>query len=490
MNAVGASAAPVPHAAGGASAWPWVLLSALAGGMGWGIRGQYGHETGAMMAGLLVGLTLVLLTCPAGSAWSAARAVAWCAVAMGFGGAMTYGQTIGLTQNASLVGRWDAWAWGMLGLSLKGGIWIGFAGVFLGLGMGGMRYRWQALLGLMFVASLAFVVGTWLFNSPFDPAQRVLPPLYFSADWRWEPGATLQPRRECWGGLLLALAVVIVYVGWIRGDGLALRLGAWGWLGGALGFPAGQSLQSFHAWNRGFFQQGFLGRIDPLLNWWNGMEIAFGLVFGAVLGLGVWIHRRRIVWPVGSERTFWPAGLEWSLAALHVALLTAGEFFSFRLTDAYLEFSLVLGLIPVVAVGVGRWWPWFVMMPITLVPIAGKTLRSLGYEAQAISVGWGWALYVCLPIAALVLLTLWCYRQAALERPARVVLRRVLLVVVWVYFGLNFAFFRFPWPWEPWTVRTPSALLLTVCAVGLTFAAVRLGPAGSRVEMRREGSAA
>lgn len=39
------------------SRWPAVLFPALAGGMGWGIRGQYGHETGAMIAGLLVSLT-------------------------------------------------------------------------------------------------------------------------------------------------------------------------------------------------------------------------------------------------------------------------------------------------------------------------------------------------------------------------------------------------------------------------------------------------
>ena len=32
-----------------------ILLGGMAGGMAWGIRGQYGHETGAMMFGVLVG---------------------------------------------------------------------------------------------------------------------------------------------------------------------------------------------------------------------------------------------------------------------------------------------------------------------------------------------------------------------------------------------------------------------------------------------------
>ena len=37
------------------------LMGAAAGGMGWGIRGQYGHEWGAMVPGVLVGFVLVFL---------------------------------------------------------------------------------------------------------------------------------------------------------------------------------------------------------------------------------------------------------------------------------------------------------------------------------------------------------------------------------------------------------------------------------------------
>ncbi len=119
------------------AAWRPILFGALAGGMGWGIRGQYGHETGAMLAGLLVSLTLVLLCCPQLNGREAMRAVAWATVAIGFGGSMTYGQTVGLTHDRELVGNTQALLWGMLGLSIKGGLWIGFSGVFLGMGLGG-----------------------------------------------------------------------------------------------------------------------------------------------------------------------------------------------------------------------------------------------------------------------------------------------------------------------------------------------------------------
>ena len=37
-----------------------MLLTAMAGGMGWGIRGQYGNETRAMIAGLLVARVSVM----------------------------------------------------------------------------------------------------------------------------------------------------------------------------------------------------------------------------------------------------------------------------------------------------------------------------------------------------------------------------------------------------------------------------------------------
>jgi hypothetical protein len=43
---------------------------------------------------------------------------------------------------------------------------------------------------------------------------------------------------------------------------------------------------------------------------------------------------------------------------------------------------------------------------------------------------------------------------------------------VWLYFGLNFAVFQFPWPWAEWTARTPNALVFLVCAAGLTWLAL------------------
>ena len=82
-----------------------MLLTAMAAGTGWGIRGQYGHETGAMIAGTLASLTLVMLFIPGAMSLTGARAAAMMATAIGVGGSMTYGQTVGLTHDHDVIAK-------------------------------------------------------------------------------------------------------------------------------------------------------------------------------------------------------------------------------------------------------------------------------------------------------------------------------------------------------------------------------------------------
>lgn len=455
--------------------WQPVVFAALAGGMGWGIRGQYGHETGAMIAGLLVSLTLALLFCAGRRQFSAARAVAWGAVAMGIGGSMTYGQTVGLTQDAALVGNWAALRWGMLGLAIKGGVWIGFAGVFLGMGLGGVQYRWRDMIGLMLAMVGAYYIGVALLNSPFDPANKVLPALYFSDSWYWEPDAALEPRAECWGGLLLALGTAIAYAGWWRRDGLAMRLGLWGVLGGMLGFPGGQTLQAYHAWNPEVFKVGLWVRLDPHMNWWNMMETTFGTIMGAALGLGLWLNRRRISPPDEPDAPLMPIPAEALLLAVHLALLAAVEFMTIPTVDALYDLGLIMAILPIVGIAGGRAWPYAVIFPVTLLPVAGKTLNELSYQTKLESVGAGWILYFIVPMLIALAAAVYFARPSQSRVCARSFLSRGLLISAWTYFLLNYAFFRFPWPWADWTSRTPNGILFSIAVVGLTWLAISRG---------------
>jgi hypothetical protein len=447
--------------------------------MAWGIRGQYGHETGAMIAGLLLSSTLVLLFGRGLSGVDALRAVAWTTIAMGFGGSMTYGQTVGLTHDAELVGNHQAWGWGMLGLAIKGGLWIGFGGTFLGMGLGGKRYReWESLWLMLGLLGLCWI-GIQALNEPFNPSQRRLPPIYFSDDWRWEPGAVLKPRREVWGGMLAAWIGLLVYVRYARRDGLGLRLGLWGFLGGALGFPLGQALQSYHAWHLDFFRSGVWAGMDPLINWWNWMETTFGAIMGGVLGLGLWVNRHRIHPPEASNSRALPSGVGWGLLMAHVSLLVGEQFFSVEWLNEFYDFGLVAGLIPIVAVaGDARWSSW--MIPVTVLPIAGKTLREMVYEQHAIAPWLGWVVYLVIPLGMAVALAVWLQRDGLQNAPAARSLRPVLLAGTWLFFGLNYAFFRFPWPWNEWTARTPNSLAFTACALALSWLVFRSGRGGFR----------
>lgn len=474
----------MPHAALRASGIRFLgtamLLTAMAAGMGWGIRGQYGHESGAMIAGALTSLTLVMLFVPNVTSLSAARAAAMTTVAIGIGGTMTYGQTVGLTHNKEMVGNWTALGWGMLGLAIKGGIWISFAGAFLGMGLGGKRYR-PLEMTLLFVGLFGLLyLGLWLLNSPYDPTTKTLPRIYFSASWDFEPeNVNLKPRREVWGGLLLALIGMVLYCGAIRRDGLAVKMAMFGGLGGALGFPGGQSLQAFHSWNADLFNSGALSSmtIFRYFNWWNMMETTFGLIFGAVLALGLWLNRRSIAIETVEQDVPLQPTTEVALVCLHLSLLLSSEFLRLpgagSIVSSYTDMGITMCVLPMIGIAGGRFWPYLLLLPVVAAPICGKQIRNLVYaDEPQFSIAVGWVLFALIPMALTVTMATHLisgsYRKNSAGRFAAV----ALLLVVWLYFGLNTTFFQFAWPWLTWTTRTPNQLIFSLCAACLTTAAL------------------
>ncbi|GIT13045.1 MAG: hypothetical protein CM1200mP34_4510 [Verrucomicrobiales bacterium] len=328
---------------------------------------------------------------------------------MGFGGSMTYGQTVGLTHDGPLIGNWEAMRWGMIGLAIKGGVWIGFAGLFLGIGLGGKRYRPFEMFLLMLGMLMAVVAGWWLFNSPHDPENQRLPFFYFSDHWRWEPEVELKHPPEIWGGLFAALGSGILYAGLAKRDRLARNLALWGMLGGALGFPLGQALQASNAWNPGMYNDSFVGFFTKSFNWWNIMETTFGTVMGAVLGLGLWLNRRRIAVSSEPDVSPLPAWLVGLPLSVHVMLIGLVEFSKFHWIDGVYDLGVMMGLIPLVLCVQGRWGPYLQLLPITLLPIAGKTLRAL-VDPAAFSVTW--LAYLILPMLLATTIAVWFARKA------------------------------------------------------------------------------
>ena len=461
--------------------WIVMVLSAMAGGLGWGIRGQYGHETGAMIAGVLVGSVLVLMFCRKSTSLFTARAVALFTLGVSIGGSMTYGQTLGLSHDSELVGNAAALRWGLLGVFVKGAIWIGLATAFFALALSETRYRPLEMALVMLVLLFLLFAGVQLLNAPFDPANKILPRIYFSDAWYWEPEADLRPRPERWGGLLFALAGLYVYAGWIRGDRLVRRLTLWGVVGGGLGFTIGQCVQAFHAWNVEMIRASWLAPLEPHINWWNMMETTFGAVFGGIVGLGLWLNRHLIREAQDAEEPEITPPAEWLLIVVHVAALVAWNFGSFHQLDRFADLAISMILIPVIAVCAGRLWPYLLTLPIVILPIAGKTLRQLCYVQEQIAVETGWLVYVAIPLAVMTAAALLLSRGAMKPGGGSTFARWSLLLMTWVLFTLNFAFFEFPWPWESWTMRTPNAIIYSICAIGLTAAALFV-PRNSPVE--------
>lgn len=466
-----------------------VLLSACAGGMAWGIRGQYGHETGAMIAGVLVGFVLVLLHGRHLSSLQSARAVSLFALGISIGGSMTYGQTVGLTHDGPLVGNVEAYRWGMLGLAIKGGIWIALGGAMFGMALSGKRYGGLELLGLVLAMVGGLIAGTYIFNQPFDPERRMLPEIYFSDHWYWEPDVD-KPRRERWGGLLVALVVLLAYVSLVKRDILACSLGIWGLVAGTVGFPAGQAVQAYNAWHGEWIRTLPTHVVTDHFNWWNMMETTFGFVFGAIIGFAVWLHRRSISVPSDElpAEDRMPLLVELLLLAIHVRLLVAWNFQSIGWLDAVADLAIPMVAIPLVVVMSGKYGAFLVALPVTLLPIAGKTLRQLSFGEASTPIAVGLDLYLVAPMLIATSIAVLLALRTRSRRNAGWFASIGLVTATWLYFGLNDAFFHSPWIWKPWTGRTVNGFLFFVFSLCLTIAAAWYAPALDTPEAD-EGSA-
>src|SRR5580704_18796562 len=74
--------------------WQMVLLTGLSVSIGWGVRGQFGHEYGAALAGALGGMVVALLAGRPDWHSRIAYFAALGAIGWAFGGGMSYMKTV------------------------------------------------------------------------------------------------------------------------------------------------------------------------------------------------------------------------------------------------------------------------------------------------------------------------------------------------------------------------------------------------------------
>ena len=198
--------------------WAYYALTALSLSIGWGIRGNFGHEYGAMLPGALAATAAVLLS--RRDDWR--RRVAYFAMfgALGwsFGGSMSYMQVIGYTHS----GHSPSVLYGFAGLFVIGFLWAAPGGAGTALAAFADRER----LTELFAPISAVFVAWWLQGVLVAPWLASA----FGRDW-------LNWYDTDWLAALLAIVAVLALAGvrrrFDRATSLVLHM-ALGWWAGFL----------------------------------------------------------------------------------------------------------------------------------------------------------------------------------------------------------------------------------------------------------------
>ena len=120
-----------------------LALSALAMSVGWGFRGDYGHEAGAMVPGALLGLSIAMTSGRSDWIRRATLLAMLGAIGWAFGGQMSYGRIIGYTAHVSF----PTVAYGYASLFIIGALWSGIGSAILALGVTESRSTLERFAG-------------------------------------------------------------------------------------------------------------------------------------------------------------------------------------------------------------------------------------------------------------------------------------------------------------------------------------------------------
>lgn len=292
------------------------LVTALSLSIGWGIRGNFGHEFGAMIAGALAGMAVALFA--GRDDWH--RRVAYFAlfgaIGWGFGGSQSYMQVLAYTHSGDSVSV----LYGFACLFVLGFLWAAFGGAGTALPACLDRERLTGLVAPMSVVFVAWIVeDLWLESWLEGRGYRLN---WFDTDWlcvlvalvaalgwavvrrRVEPGTSLilhmalgwwagflvlvvglglrmtPPRGDNWAGCLGMFAGLLIYCGREGLADVALASLVTGFLGG-IGFAGAVMLKLVEVTS------------GLQTNWHSIYEQTAGLFHGLALAAAMAILARR-----------------------------------------------------------------------------------------------------------------------------------------------------------------------------------------------------
>ncbi len=303
-----------------------ILLAALAMSVGWGFRGNYGHEAGAMVPGALLGLAISLTS--RRPDWQARGVTLAFLGALGwaFGGQMSYAKIIGYTCHTSfrdvyygynclflIGGMWGGMGAGILALALTEStetldrwclpliivwaVWqlVDFTGLTAKLEANAWLHsptRAWWLKDADWIAALAALVAAGI-TGLFVPRSRSQAACIALLAGGWLIAFLLlvgvfhlhmtPPRGDNWAGCVGLFIAFCAYLIWQK-NRAAIYLLVWGFFAGGLGFAIADLPQVL-----GRASWGTIGRwaLRYHLDYWKWMEQGFGLFMGAVVAVGV-----------------------------------------------------------------------------------------------------------------------------------------------------------------------------------------------------------
>ena len=238
-----------------------ILLVGIAFGTAWAIRGQFGHEPGAAMAGIIGGAALLLAAKRKEWFNKMLPVIASSAIGWGTTGMISYGMVVGYCRAGDLLNS----TYGFLSLFVIGGLFGLIGGGLVGLSLNSTsshRVKWASLLAEMSAGGL---IGYYF--------------LIVQAELLMTP-----PRSEAWAVCFGAGAAMVWHM--VRnGFNPALRVAFYAMLGAGFGFSFGNFLQT----------SGSILAIP--FNLWNVMEYNIGFWGGSGMAYGVFTSD----WPVDKE---------------------------------------------------------------------------------------------------------------------------------------------------------------------------------------------
>lgn len=284
----------------------WLIVPAVVMSLAWGLRGYIGGGPfGAMIPGALVPLMLCQFL--GYKARASAVVVAFGTLGIGFGGSMTYGQTLGLIRVP------ETFWWGLTGTTLKGAVWGLLGGAVLGLGFAARHVAWRHLVLGLVCMLIGIVLGIHFVDQPKL--------IYFS-----DP--VTKPRDESWAGFLCGALALLAYLRLFepRFAPIPLRFALYAAIGGGIGFGGGSLLMAV---------QANVSEPWRWLPYWKFMEYTFGFLFGAALGLCA-LHSRDRLTPLmtptteGTTDETQTSALQWSLGLLAASAVVLGVLYGRR----------------------------------------------------------------------------------------------------------------------------------------------------------------